>query len=73
MKTISNALWIVTEGKDMKRKIKNIILKGITTLMAMLFFVSLGVTEITWLSGTLLFVSLTWILLFALANKGLFE
>ena len=73
MKTISNALWIVTEGKDMKRKIKNIILKGITTLMAMLFFISLGVTEITWLSGLLLFVSLTWILLFALANKNLFE
>ena len=66
-------LWIVTEGKNMKRKIKNIILKGITTLMAMLFFISLGVTEITWLSGLLLFVSLTWILLFALANKNLFE
>lgn len=57
----------------MKRKIKNIILKGITTLMAMLFFISLGVTEITWLSGTLLFVSLTWILLFTLANKDRFE
>jgi hypothetical protein len=57
----------------MKRKIKNIILKGITALMAMLFFISLGVTEITWLSGSLLFVSLTWILLFALANNGLFE
>ena len=57
----------------MKRKIKNIILKGITVVMAILFFVSLGVTEITWLSGSLLFVSLTWILLFALANKNLFE
>ena len=73
MKTISNALWIVTGEKNMKRKIKNIILKGITAIMVLLFFISLGVTEITWLSGSLLFVSLTWILLFALANKHLFE
>lgn len=57
----------------MKRTIKNIILKGITAIMAVMFFIGLGVTEITWLSGALLFTSLTWILLFTLANKGLFE
>ena len=57
----------------MKRKIKNIILKGITAVMSVLFFIGLGVTEVTWLSGTLLFTSLTWILLFTLANNGLFE
>ena len=57
----------------MKRKIKNIVLKGITAIMAVLFFIGLGATEVTWLSGTLLFASLTWILLFTLANNGLFE
>lgn len=57
----------------MKRKIKNMILKGITAVMEVLFFIGLGVTEITWLSGSLLFTSLTWILLFTLANNGLFE
>ena len=55
----------------MKRKIKNIILKGITTIMVVLFFIGIGATEVTWLSGLLLFTSLTWILLFALANKHL--
>ena len=66
-------LWIVTEGKNMKRKIKNIILIGITVMMVLLFLISLGATEVTWLSASILLGSLAWILLFTLANKNLFE
>ena len=57
----------------MKRKIKNIILMTITVIMAVLFFVSIGATEITFASAVILFVSLAWILLFGIANKHLFE
>lgn len=57
----------------MKRKIKNIILKGITAIMGILFFVSIGAAEITWASSIILLVSLAWILLFALANNNRFE
>ena len=72
-KTISNVLWIVTGKKNMKRKTKNIILKSITAIMGILFFVSIGATEITLLSSIFTLVSLAWILLFAIANKNLFE
>ena len=57
----------------MKRTIKNIILIGITVVMALLFFISIGATEITFASAAILFTSLTWILLFGIANKNLFE
>ena len=57
----------------MKRTIKNIILIGITVVMALLFFISIGATEITFASVVILFVSLAWILLFGIANKHLFE
>lgn len=57
----------------MKRKIKNIILMTITVIMAMLFFISIGATEITFASAAILFTSLAWILLFGIANKHLFE
>ena len=57
----------------MKRKIKNIILNGITAIMGILFFISIGATEITFASTSILFVSLAWILLFGIANKHLFE
>ena len=57
----------------MKRKIKNIILKGITAAMVGLFFIGIGATEPTFASVTILFVSITWILLFTIANKHLFE
>ena len=57
----------------MKRKIKNIILKGITAIMGILFFISIGATEITFVSAVALVVSLAWILVFGIANKHLFE
>ena len=57
----------------MKRKIKNIILMTITVIMSVLFFIIIGATEITLASAAILFVSLTWILLFGIANKHLFE
>ena len=57
----------------MKRKIKNIILMTITVIMAALFFVGIGATEITFASVAIIFVSLAWILPFGIANKHLFE
>ena len=57
----------------MKRKIKNIILMTITVIMAVLFFIGIGATEITFASAAIIFVSLAWILLFGIANKHLFE
>ena len=57
----------------MKRTIKNIILMTITVIMAVLFFISIGATEITFASVAILFASLTWILLFGIANRHLFE
>ena len=57
----------------MKRKIKNIILMTITVIMAILFFIGIGATEITFASAAIIFVSLAWILLFGIANKHLFE
>lgn len=57
----------------MKRKIKNIILKGITGIMVFLFVICVSATEITLTTSIIMLVSLAWILLFTLANKERFE